>query len=103
MLMRPCPRQAAVGCGGCAQGHGGLVDRKGTVFPLACGKGFVELLNSVPTYVADVKNEWPPLHFSLLYFTVETAAEAERIVDAYLTGAPAVGAVTRGLYRRGVE
>lgn len=37
MLMRNCPRSAAVGCGNCnGSGRQGLVDRRGTMFPTAC-------------------------------------------------------------------
>ena len=102
MLMRPCPRQAAVGCGGCER-HGGLVDRKGTVFPLACREGSTELLNSVPIYWGDRPEELPPLDFELLYFTTETADEATDILRAYRRHDPSEKPITRGLYRRGVE
>ena len=102
MLTRLCPRKAAAGCGGCG-GKGGLVDRTGTVFPLACGEGYTELLNSVPLYFADRLQELPKLPFWLLYFTTETAEEVAQTVAAYRTGATAPRHITRGLYRRGVE
>lgn len=102
MLMRPCPRKAAAGCGGCAQ-KGSLTDRTGTVFPLVCGEGYTELLNSVPLYFADRLEELPKLPFWMLFFTTETPQEVAQIVAAYQTGASAPPKITRGLYRRGVE
>ncbi len=106
MLTRNCPRQAAAGCRGCG-GRGGLVDRKGIVFPLEChrqnGDGYVELLNAAPLYWADRLPELPPLAFWLLHFTTETADEAADVAVAYRQGGEKREGITRGMYRRGVE
>lgn len=106
MLTRNCPRQAAAGCRGCG-GQGGLLDRRGTVFPLEChlrqGRGYVELLNSAPLYWADRLPDLPALDFWLLHFTTETAEEAAAVAAAYRRGGPPREGITRGMYRRGVE
>lgn len=102
MLTRNCPRRAAVGsCAGC---HGqGLTDRTGTVFPVLCAAGCSQIFNSVPLYWGDRLKELPPVDFHLYRFTTETAAEAVAVLEAYRTGAKAPAAITRGLYRRGVQ
>lgn len=102
MLTRNCPRRAAMGsCAGC---HGqGLTDRTGTVFPVLCAAGCSQIFNSVPLYWGDRLNELPPVDFHLYRFTTETAAEAATVLEAYRTGAKAPAAITRGLYRRGVQ
>ncbi len=102
MLTRQCPRKAALGsCASC--GHRGITDRTGTVFPVMCAGGCAEILNSVPLYWADRLREVPPRDFTLLHFTTETPEEVAAVVAAYQQGATAPAAITRGLYRRGVE
>ena len=102
MLTRNCPRKAALGsCVNCH--HRGITDRTGTTFPVMCAGGCAEVLNSVPLYWADRLSEVPPRDFSLLYFTTETPTEAATITAAHRRGATAPAAITRGLYRRGVE
>ncbi len=102
MLTRNCPRQCAgENCKGC-KGEG-LVDRTGTVFPTMCSGGCTELLNSVPLYWGDRLQELPPVEFHLYHFTNETASQVAQVLTAYETGAKPPAAITRGLYRRGVE
>lgn len=102
MLTRNCPvKSASHACANCHAPR--LTDRTGTVFPIACDGGCHEVLNSVPLYWADQLPQLPPRDFTLLHFTTETADEAAAVVQAYQQGAPAPGAITRGLYRRGVE
>ena len=102
MLTRNCPRKAALGsCAAC--GHRGITDRTGTTFPVMCASGCAEVLNSVPLYWADRLPEVPPRDFSLLHFTTETPAEVAAVTAAYRQGGTAPTAITRGLYRRGVE
>ncbi len=103
MLCRACPHRAAAG--GCGKrGSCGLTDRKGVRFPLACDGGCTELLNAVPLYWADKREEIPPLDFWLFHFTTETPDEAAAILRDYRSGAATAPAgITRGLYRRGVE
>lgn len=102
MLMRNCPYKAAAGCGKCG-GHGSLTDRKDFRFPLACAGGCTELLNSEPLYLADKREDLPPLDFLLLHFTTETAEEAADILREYREGGKPPAHFTRGLYKRGVE
>ncbi len=102
MLTRNCPRQAALGS--CADCNGqGLTDRTGTVFPVMCAGGCSEILNSVPLYWADKLEEIPRRDFSLLHFTTESTEEVTNITALYRHGGRGPGAITRGLYRRGVE
>ncbi len=101
MLTRHCPRQCAVGCDGCH--HQGLMDRTGACFPVMCSGGCSELLNTVPLYWGDRIQEVPAAAFYLFHFTTETAEKVAQILHAYRTGATPPPAITRGLYRRGVE
>lgn len=104
MLMRNCPRGASTGCSGCdGKGGGGLVDRRGAIFPLACSGGCAELLNSARLYWADKLEQLPDLDFRLLHFTDETPEQAAAVVRAYRQGGAPLEGITRGLYRRGVE
>ena len=104
MLMRNCPRGASTGCSGCdGKGGGGLVDRRGAIFPLACSDGCAELLNSARLYWADKLEQLPDLDFRLLHFTDETPEQAAAVVRAYRQGGAPLEGITRGLYRRGVE
>ena len=98
MYFRACPMQGAGGCGNCP-GHGALTDRKGVGFPVLCeGRRFSVLYNSVPLYLGGER--LAGVDFSVLYFTKETREEAERIVNAYLSGESLTKARTRGLYFR---
>lgn len=103
MLTRNCPRQCdGASCAACAATDG-VTDRRGVTFPTACAGGCTELLNAVPLYWADRLDEVPAVDFHLLHFTVEEPAACETILHAYRHGGKAVGDITRGLYRRGVE
>ncbi len=102
MLTRNCPRRCAGGsCKDCT--GQGLTDRTGTAFPVTCAGGCSEVLNSVPLYWGDKLAELPPVDFHLFHFTTETAAEAAGVLKAYQQGGKPPAAITRGLYRRGVE
>ena len=101
MLYRCCPVRNGKGCGECG-GKSTITDRKGTVFPVQCRKNHSELLNSVPVWLADRLSELKALDFLTLYFTDETAAQAEKIINAYTCGGNAPEKYTRGLYYRGV-
>ena len=98
MLFRACPLKGKKGCGGCP-GHGTLRDRTGTDFTVLCQKKRASvLLNSIPLYAGDKDLRGPD--FALLYFTVETRAEAEAVTDRFLSAAPPDGKRTNGLYYR---
>ncbi len=102
MLTRNCPRHIALGsCAGCT--HQGLTDRLGTQFPVMCAGGCSDVLNSVPLYWGDRQREVPPSAFHLFHFTTETADEIIDVLTAYTKCTAAPPAITRGLYRRGVE
>ena len=102
MLTRNCPRQAALGsCKGCT--GQGITDRTGTAFPVTCEGGCAEVLNSVPLWWGDKTEELPDVDFHLYHFTVEDAARCAAVIAAYKQGGKPPAAITRGLYKRGVE
>lgn len=95
MLMRNCP------IGDCAACGGSLTDRKGVTFPVACGGGCSELLNSVPLYLADRLEELREFAFLYLHFTDETPQRVEEVLEEYRHGGQPPAAFTRGLYDKG--
>ncbi len=102
MLTRNCPRKCAAGsCKGCA--GQGITDRTGTAFPVVCESGCSEVLNSVPLWWGDKLTELPAVDFHLYHFTVEDAARCAAVIAAYTGGGKPPAAITRGLYKRGVE
>jgi putative protease len=102
MLTRNCPRQAALGsCKGCEKQ--GITDRTGTSFPVTCAGGCAEVLNSVPLWLGDALNQLPAVDYHLFHFTVEDAARCKAVITAYKQGGKPPAAITRGLYKRGVE
>lgn len=102
MLTRNCPiKQAVKDCKGCT---GGLTDRTGRFFPVACGKetGYFEVLNCAPLMMTDRTSEIRA-DIAELYFTDESAEEVRRITDCLKNGKKAFeSGCTRGLYYRGV-
>ena len=101
MLTRNCPVQNNIGCEKCRK-NGSLTDRKGMVFPVVCSPyPCVEILNSVPLYMADRMHEIKTdfIHF---YFTNESKDEIEKIAALYKNRSKADFDYTRGLYYRGV-
>ena len=102
MLTRNCPRKSALGS--CSDCHGqGLTDRTGAQFPVMCAGGCSEVLNTVPLYWGDKMSEVPTAAFYLFHFTTETRDEVAAVLAAYREGTTPPPAITRGLYRRGVE
>ncbi len=98
MHVRNCPVRAAGGCGAC-NGKGELVDRRQIVFPVECDERRTStLLNSVPLDLAD--RALAGLDFQLLYFTRETADEAQAVVERYRTAQKTDQPHTGGLYYR---
>lgn len=101
MLTRNCPIKNNIGCAECGK-NGRLTDRKGIEFPVICSPyPCVEILNSVPVYMADRMHE---IHtdFIHFYFTGETQADIEKIIFLYQNEAKPPFDYTRGLYYRGV-
>lgn len=99
MLTRNCPLRNGKTCAECDK-KGIIVDRKGVEFPIVCRTGYSELLNSAPLYMGDRMDEIPLVDCLLMYFTNETAAEAEEIITKYKSGAKPMGDYTRNLYYR---
>ena len=106
MLCRSCPgANAPGGCAKCGK-NARLTDRRGTEFPILCGDGCSEVLNSVPLYMADRMDEIRSQDFGVLRFSVENSVEIEEIFRNYLALSPVEkpkGQWTRGLYYRGIE
>lgn len=101
MLTRNCPVKNSIGCEKCGK-NGVLTDRKGVRFPVVCSQyPCVEILNSVPLYMADRMHEIKTdfIHF---YFTDESAEDIQKIAALYEKRAKADFEYTRGLYYRGV-
>ncbi len=101
MLTRNCPVKNSIGCEKCRK-NGGLTDRKGVTFPVVCSPyPCVEILNSVPIYLAERMNEFSA-DFAHFYFSKESREQVEKIISLYENGAKAPFDYTRGLYYRGV-
>jgi putative protease len=102
MLTRNCPRKCAGGsCADCR--NQGITDRTGTAFPVMCSGGCAEVLNSVPLWWGDKASEIPNVDFHLFHFTIEDAGRCAAVLAAYRQGGKPPAAITRGLYKRGVE
>ena len=101
MITRACPVQN--GGKGCADCDGESIgrDRMGNEFPIRCAGVGREILNCHPLYLADRLGEFSADYFDL-WFTTESAKEAEKILAAYRQGKPAEEKITRGLYYRKV-
>ena len=100
MLTRNCPVKNDIGCFECNK-NGRLSDRKGFGFPVICTDyPCVEILNSVPIYMLDwldeIKTDF--IHF---YFSTESKAQIEKIIQFYEKGEKPDFKYTRGLYQRG--
>ena len=102
MITRNCPVKNGKACADCG-GKSVLTDRMGISFPVICGEGYSQVLNSRPIYMADRERETAFSAFYLLYFTTETPEECEKIISAYENKKEPEGEFTRGLYYRGVE
>lgn len=101
MLTRNCPVKNSIGCEKCRK-NGGLTDRKGVTFPVVCSPyPCVEVLNSVPIYLAERMAEFN-VDFAHFYFSKESREQVEEIISLYENGAKAPFDYTRGLYYRGV-
>jgi putative protease len=102
MLTRNCPVKAAGGNCATCKGNGSLTDRKGISFPVTCENGCAQVLNSVPTYLADKADEIPSHLFSYFHFTNESAKQVAEILDLYDAKEASPFPITRGLYNKGV-
>ena len=89
MVTEKCVGKELSSCEACTEGRTTLTDRRGVEFPVLRGYDHRSIIvNSVPTYMADRRGELksngdPEWHF---IFTVETKAEAEKVVESYKKG-----------------
>lgn len=73
-----------------------LTDRKGEIFPvLGCGDCTNVLLNPHPIWMADREDELRGIRHRHFVFTVETAAEALRVMEGYRSGEKRDGSIRR--------
>ncbi len=102
MITRNCPIKNGKSCADCGA-KSCLTDRMGIKFPVICGEGYSQVLNSRPIYMADRERETNFASFYLLYFTTESPEECEKIISDIFAQKEPTGEFTRGLYYRGVE
>ena len=100
MLFRNCPLKNGRDCKQCDR-NGFLTDRRNIRFPVRCRMGYSELLNSVPVWLADKKDDIRGLDFAVLYFTRETKERVSEVIKAYKNGYACDTEYTRGLFYRG--
>ena len=96
MITRACPLQNVTDCAHCDK-QGLLTDRKRRQFPVRCGRGVRQIYNPVPLYMGD-KLKKLPADGALAWFTLETPAEAARVLAALEKGESWPEEFTRGLY-----
>lgn len=95
MLTRNCPIKNEVGCQNCT---GSLIDRTARIFPIACSKDYVEILNSDILYMGDRLSELKNISFGTVLLNEENATETKAAILCQKPNST----VTRGLYYRGV-
>ncbi len=99
MLLRLCPIRAQESCrkSGCY-----MTDRTGQHFPLICSGGYTELCNAKILWLADKLLRFRKLRYYDLYFTTESEAQMQSVLEAYRTGEGTVpDDRTNGLYFKG--
>lgn len=101
MLTRNCPIANGGGCQTCKSTHS-LTDRKEIQFPVQCFGGCSEVLNSVPLSMLGRLEELRGQDFGVLRFTTETYEQRAGVLRLAFADNPISGALTRGLYYRGV-
>lgn len=103
MASRACPLQREISCTQCRNQKGtALIDRKGRQFPVLCRKDHIEILNSVPIYLADKQDAFAVSFFEFL-FTQETPQQIMQILTQYHHHLPCATSFTRGTYFRTIE
>ncbi|MGI6280376.1 MAG: U32 family peptidase, partial [Acutalibacteraceae bacterium] len=101
MIFKNCPIKNGISCENCDK-NGIITDRLGVEFNVRCRMGYSEMLNSVPVWLADRKEELSGLDFLVLYFTTESKQRALEVIEMYKAGAAPDVKHTRGLYYRGM-
>ncbi len=100
MLFKNCPIKNGKSCSVCDK-KGYITDRKNINFPIRCRMGFSEMFNSVPTFLADRKDEYSFLDFVVLHFTIEEKERVCEVINAYKNALPPDTQYTRGLFYKG--
>lgn len=100
MIFKNCPIKNGKNCDACDK-KGYITDRMDIKFPIRCRLGFSEMFNSVPTYLADRKDEYSFLDFIVLHFTTEDKAQVSEIISAHKNALPPNFKHTRGLFYKG--
>lgn len=102
MLTRNCPASGKKGdCAHCSRSRT-IIDRSGERFPVECGAGLSEVLNSKTLWMADRADEYAGMRFAILRFTDEDRERARYVISAFAGEDKPHGDFTRGLYDRGV-
>ncbi|MBQ5361713.1 MAG: U32 family peptidase [Clostridia bacterium] len=89
MTLERCVNKQAAGCAACTAGKAQLIDRKGVKFPVVREYGHRNLvLNSLPTGMSDKQSALTAggIVAQHYMFTVESAAEVDRVISAYQKG-----------------
>lgn len=105
MLVRNCPVKSFDKCkaSGCF-----IKDRRDNIFPLICNKrsdSASEILNPIPLYLSDKKNEilGSNLDFVNFFFTTEDELDTANIISSWYNEAKTEKPFTRGLYFKSVD
>ncbi len=89
MTLERCINKQAAGCAACTKGTAQLTDRKGVRFPVVREYGHRNLvLNSLPTGMSDKQSALAESGITAQHFlyTIESAAEVDRVIAAYKKG-----------------
>ena len=98
MILEKCVGRELGGCAACESGQISLVDRRGAKFPVLRTFRHRSLVcNSLPTCMSDMPDKLAALgacgqHF---IFTIESANECRRVIEAFRRGLPLEGPVRR--------
>lgn len=98
MLTRNCPASL----NGCRKSGCTITDRRGEILPVLCRQGASEIFNCIPLSITEKQSSFPNADGFTLRFTVEDAAECEKVICAAVSGTATVGKATNGLYFRQV-
>ncbi len=100
MLTKNCPAKNGAGCSKDKK-NCKITDRLGIDFPLICGNGFTEILNSKPTNLSGFITKLSA-NTGFINFTLETPKEAINIYNRIFKNSPPTEGFTKGLYKNGV-
>lgn len=99
MITRACPLHNVQTCAQCNK-KGQLLDRKGVYLQLLCKGDVRTIYNPIPLYMGDKLQEFSA-DYALLYFTIESAKDAEKATNIFLQKREYKKEFTRGLYFKG--